>query len=181
MFLSVKEKYFHNNLSKLNIFSDLLCQNQHIQKTVIHSFIQHILSICYVLGGGDRKISKMSLFSRSPQSRGRDLGLLSLCCGRQSQQEQLLGEPWSGPKAKSKSESIQLTDEERIKYWLLYHSFFFPLHVNKTWQFVKIAALLPQQNLLLHLFLKMLNRWFHNIIKISLLTLYILNFSESES
>lgn len=91
----------------------------------------------------------------------------------------MTGEPWSNPKAQSKSESIQLTNEEGIKIWLLC-PFFFPLHVNKTWH-SKIVPLLSYQNLLLDLFLKMLNRWLHIIVKINLLTLYILNFSESES
>lgn len=61
MFLSMKEKYFHNNLLKLNISSGILCQSLHIQKTVNDSFIQHVLNICYVpdtvLGAGDRKIN----------------------------------------------------------------------------------------------------------------------------
>lgn len=78
-----------------------------------------------VLGAGDRKRNKMSLFSRSSQTKGRGLGELSLCCGAESLWLQLLGEPWSNPKAKSKSESIQLTNYERVKNWLLCH-FLFP-------------------------------------------------------
>lgn len=57
MCLSVKEKYFHNSLSKLNISSDFVKIN--IQKTVINSFIQHVLTL---LDARDRNINKMFLF-----------------------------------------------------------------------------------------------------------------------
>lgn len=78
-----------------------------------------------VLGAVDRKRNKKSLFSRSSQTKRRGLGELSLCFGAESLWLQLLGEPWSNPKAKSKSESIQLANYERVKNWLLCH-FLFP-------------------------------------------------------
>lgn len=84
----------------------------HTSKKAIYSL--QFLSICYVpsilLDARNKTI--MFLYSNSSQ------------LNRESQCENLLGEPWSNPKAKSKPELFSWQMRKNLEIWLWCHSFF---------------------------------------------------------